>query len=98
MDRAALLAEHDRLTAELAENILVLGQHRAAEHQTHTQALVASRGDSVTARDRDARIASADFTYGALVLESTVKALQVRLINIRVQLQLFDANLTETAI
>lgn len=85
--RQELLAEHAALTAQLADAHEALSHHRAAEHQTRIQAFTASMGDSISARDRDASIASSPFTYEALKLEGLVRAFDARLTDIRVQLE-----------
>lgn len=86
------LREHNELTAELADAITALAETRATEHQARIQALASSQADSVSGRDRDAQIASYTFTADALRCDGTVRALEARLLNLRVLLDHWSAD------
>lgn len=85
--KAKLLAEHAQLSDDLAQAVIHLAEQRAGEHQVRIQALMASHADSASAREQDAKVAAGPYAAGAISLEGTVRALEVRLTHIRLLLE-----------
>lgn len=95
--RNDLLAAHNAITSDLVEALFALGESRATEHQARIHAYTASQSETVSGRDRDAQIASWNFQSDALRTECLVRALEARLINVRVQLDHLNDELDRDA-